>query len=536
MGPSHPATHGTVRMKVELEGETIVQADPEIGFLHRGFQKSCENVTWTQCLPYTDRLNYVSAMMNNFGFLNAVEKLIGLEIPERAQYIRVIGSELHRMHDHLTCVGAIGLELGGFSAFLYAIEARELIMDRVSRADRRAAHHQLRPRGRPQPRPARGLDREGPSSRWTRSKELARRGGRAAHAQPHLRGPHAGAPASSPPRTRSTSASPAPACAPAASTTTSARRSPYWVYDQLDFDVPVGENGDNYDRYLMRLEELKQSDRIIRQALEKIPAGPIIVDDWRIALPPKPEVYGTIEGVMSHFKLVMEGIPVPAGRGLRLHRGGQRRAGLVPGERRLAAGRTRSTCARRASPSCPGVPHMIEGQDAGGPDPHVRHDQHDRRRGRAVSENDGKKPTGDAQPPPKGAPTTHPAAKTGPSPSNPPPAPKLERPRAGTSTSPPRPSRPRRHPGRCASRAEEPGLRHLHRRRQGSGRQAGDEHDRGRQVGRLGHPLLLLPPAALHRGQLPHVPRRGVQRAQAGAGLPDADGRGRWSSRPRRPR
>src|SRR3954468_12987763 len=132
LGPSHPAMHGTVRMKVELEGETIVRADPEIGFLHRGFQKSCENVQWTQCLPYTDRLNYVSALMNNFGFLTAVENLIGLEIPERAKYIRVIGAELHRIADHLTCVGAVGLELGGFSAFLYAIEARELITDRVT--------------------------------------------------------------------------------------------------------------------------------------------------------------------------------------------------------------------------------------------------------------------------------------------------------------------------------------------------------------------------------------------------------------------
>src|SRR6516225_8921845 len=132
LGPSHPAMHGTVRMRVELEGETIVRADPEIGFLHRGFQKSCENVTWSQCLPYTDRLNYVSALMNNFGFLSAVEKLIGIDIPERAKYIRVIGSELHRIADHLTCVGAVGLELGGFSAFLYGIEARELIVDRVT--------------------------------------------------------------------------------------------------------------------------------------------------------------------------------------------------------------------------------------------------------------------------------------------------------------------------------------------------------------------------------------------------------------------
>src|SRR4051812_42543878 len=132
LGPSHPAMHGTVRMRVELEGETIVTADPEIGFLHRGFQKSCENVTWTQCLPYTDRLNYLSAIMNNFGFLKAVESLMGITIPERAQWMRVMAAELHRMQDHLTCVGAIGLELGGFAPFLYGIEGRELIMDRVS--------------------------------------------------------------------------------------------------------------------------------------------------------------------------------------------------------------------------------------------------------------------------------------------------------------------------------------------------------------------------------------------------------------------
>src|SRR5690606_3157077 len=132
MGPSHPATHGTVRMRIELDGENIAKADPEIGFLHRGFQKSCENVTWTQCLPYTDRLNYVSAINCNLGFLNAVEGLIGITIPERAQYIRVIASELHRICDHLTMIGATGMELGGFAPFLLGIEGRELLWDRVS--------------------------------------------------------------------------------------------------------------------------------------------------------------------------------------------------------------------------------------------------------------------------------------------------------------------------------------------------------------------------------------------------------------------
>src|SRR3954466_11570623 len=132
MGPSHPAMHGTVRMRIELEGETIMSADPEIGFLHRGFQKSCENVTWNQCLPYTDRLNYNSALCNNFGFISAVEKLIGMQAPERALWIRVIGAELHRIHDHLTAAGAVSMELGGFAGFLYGIEARELITDRVT--------------------------------------------------------------------------------------------------------------------------------------------------------------------------------------------------------------------------------------------------------------------------------------------------------------------------------------------------------------------------------------------------------------------
>ncbi len=125
LGPSHPATHGTVRIRIELDGETIVKMDPEIGFLHRGFQKSAESVTWTQVLPYTDRLDYVASMQNNFGYLTAVEALIGVEIPERAKYIRVVGAELHRLSSHLTTAGALSLELGGFGAFLYAIEARD---------------------------------------------------------------------------------------------------------------------------------------------------------------------------------------------------------------------------------------------------------------------------------------------------------------------------------------------------------------------------------------------------------------------------
>ena len=311
LGPSHPAMHGTVRMKVELEGETIVTADPEIGFLHRGFQKSCENATWTQCLPYTDRLNYLSALMNNFGFLNAVEKLLGIEIPERAQWIRTLASELHRMQDHLTCVGAIGLELGGFSAFLYGIEARELIMDRVAELTGARLTTSFGRVG--------GLNRdlpEGWQDKVLRSldkiRELATevdglltknrifvdrmRGTGVISREDALDFGFTGP------------------CLRACGVDYDVRKArPYWVYDRLDFDVPIGENGDNYDRYLLRIEELKQSERMIRQCFQKMPAGPVAVDDWRIVLPPKSEVYGTIEGTIAHFKLIMEGVQVPAG-------------------------------------------------------------------------------------------------------------------------------------------------------------------------------------------------------------------------------
>src|SRR2546429_6556518 len=132
LGPSHPAMHGTLRLTVTLDGETIVESIPEIGFLHRGFSKSSENSTWHQVLPYTDRLNYVSPILNNTGYIMGVEKLIGLKPTERAEYLRVVGGEISRICDHLTCIGAIGLELGAFTVFLYAIEARELLWDRIA--------------------------------------------------------------------------------------------------------------------------------------------------------------------------------------------------------------------------------------------------------------------------------------------------------------------------------------------------------------------------------------------------------------------
>jgi len=311
LGPSHPAMHGTVRMVLELDGETIAKATPEIGFLHRGFEKSCEASTWTQCLPYVDRLNYVSSLLNDFGFLMAVEKLLGVDIPERAKYIRVISGELHRMCDHLILVGAMGLELGAFTAFLYGLEARELIWDRLSELTGARVTTSF---GRPG-----GLERDMPEG-WGEKvlKTLDRVGELRAEIDGLLSRNRIFID-----RTRGTGVISRQdaldfgftgPCLRACGVPYDVRKAhPYLVYDRLDFDVPVGTSGDNYDRYAMRIEEMKQSDRIVRQALAQVKPGPVIVGDWRIALPPKDEVYSTIEGVMAHFKLIMEGMQVPAG-------------------------------------------------------------------------------------------------------------------------------------------------------------------------------------------------------------------------------
>ncbi len=311
MGPSHPATHGVTKFLVELDGETVTDAKIEIGFLHRGFEKSCENVTWTQVFPYTDRLNYVSSIVNNVGYALAVEKLIKLDVPERAKYLRVITSELHRICDHLTLVGATGLELGAMTIVIFAVEVRDLVWDRLTElCGARLTSNYCRIGGVARDIPEgwaektlKTLDRvaemrEEIAALLNRNRIfLDRTRGVGVISKEDaidfgFTGP----------------------CLRATGSAFDVRKaSPYLVYDRMDFDVPVGTNGDTYDRYLVRLEELRQSDRIVRQALQQIEPGEIIVQDFRYALPPKPLVYGTIEGVMAHFKQIMEGIKVPAG-------------------------------------------------------------------------------------------------------------------------------------------------------------------------------------------------------------------------------
>ncbi len=312
MGPAHPAMHGTVRMVLELSGETVDKVDIQIGYLHRAFEKMCERGTWTQCFPYVDRLNYVSPMLNNNGFAMAVEKLLGIKVPERCEYYRVILGELARICDHLTCNGASAMELGAFTPFLWFIKARDLIWDIFEEeTGARLTHSFSRVGGMAKPPTAgfkdqvRGalaavikLVQEGESLLLKNRIFIERLEG-VGRMSPEL----AIAYSWTGPCLRSTGVA------------YDVRKAhPYSVYDRFDFDVPVGTTGDNYDRYMVRLEEIRQSIRIIDQALKQMPdQGPINVDDPRVVLPPKDEVYTTIEATIQHFKIVMEGIKVPAG-------------------------------------------------------------------------------------------------------------------------------------------------------------------------------------------------------------------------------
>jgi len=353
MGPAHPAMHGIIRIETELDGEVIVDADVEIGYLHRAFEKDCEVGGWNNAIPYTDRLNYVSPLINNFGYAAAVEKLLGIDVTERCKYIRVIMSEISRVCDHLTCVGASSMELGAFTVFLYMIKAREFLWELVEdvtgarltisygrvggvKADlpdgfaekTRRAFKDVREVLAEVHRLLTGnrifMDRMVDVGALSREETIAY-----AITGPLLRA--VGVPFDV------------------------RRATPYFVYDRLDFEVPTQTAGDNYARYLVRMAEMEQAMRIAEQALDLIPGGPINVDfegnpidpatyvdqgkqgkteglllipitlspnlegqnrpqlervnahDKRVVLPPKETAYGSIEGLMNHFMLIMEG-------------------------------------------------------------------------------------------------------------------------------------------------------------------------------------------------------------------------------------
>ncbi|MPZ77539.1 MAG: NADH-quinone oxidoreductase subunit D [Deltaproteobacteria bacterium] len=311
MGPSHPATHGTIKFNLRLEGEKVLDCDVEVGYLHRGFAKSCEQVTWTQVIPYTDRLNYASPLINNVGYAMAVEKLIGAETPPRCQYIRVIVSELSRIFDHLTCCGMASSELGAITAGFYMIEAREMIMRIIENlTGARLTVTYVRIGGLKHDLPQDFADSVNRTFKIIRkllddcdrllsrnrifidrmsnigviSKEKA--------ISYSLTGP----------------------ILRASGVNYDVRKTnPYLVYDQFDFDVPLGTKGDNYDRFVCRIQEIEQSMKIVEQALKSLPVGPVWIEDPRFVLPDKEKVYNSIEGLMHHFKIIMEGIHVPPG-------------------------------------------------------------------------------------------------------------------------------------------------------------------------------------------------------------------------------
>jgi NADH-quinone oxidoreductase subunit D len=326
LGPSHPATHGTVRMNLRLDGETVLDADIEVGYLHRGFEKECESGLYYQAFPYTDRLNYVSPMINNVGYALACEKLFDIEAPLRAQYLRVIASEASRIADHLTCLGACAMELGAFTPFLYAVEARESAWDLLdAMCGARVTVNYVRIGG-----VSSDLPPEFPAlveEKLANVERLHKDFEDLLLANPIFRD-----------RMENTGVLPreelialgvtGPVLRASGVPLDLRRVSPYLVYDRLDFDVPVGEAGDNMDRFLVRCEEIRQSARLLRQCLGDLPEGEVDVDDPRVRLPGKGRVFGRMEELIAQFKLVTEGPRPPEGEVYQAVEGGNGELGF----------------------------------------------------------------------------------------------------------------------------------------------------------------------------------------------------------------
>jgi NADH-quinone oxidoreductase subunit D len=334
MGPSHPAMHGTVRIVLTVDGERIVKSDVQPGYLHRCFEKEAEYATYTQVFPYTDRLNYVSPMINNVGWAMACEKAMGIHasIPKRAEYIRTIVSEISRITDHLTCVGASAMELGAFTAFLYFLKAREWfyeLLEEISGA--RLTHSYVRVGGVNKDMPE-GWDDKVLHGLAQTDKVMVEVEGML-NSNKIFRDRMAGVGAIS--REDAIATGCVGPIARAAGVDYDVRKDyPYSIYPEVEFDVPLGTTGDCLDRYLVRIEELKQSIRILRQCFKQIPPasdavhGRFLIDDHRVALPPKHDAYNTIESMIRHFKFIMDGIKIPAGETYTFVEGGNGELGF----------------------------------------------------------------------------------------------------------------------------------------------------------------------------------------------------------------
>lgn len=337
-GPQHPAAHGVLRLVLELDGEVVQRADPHIGLLHRGTEKLAESKTFIQSLPYMDRLDYVSMMCNEHAYCLAIEKLMGIEVPERAQYIRVMFAEITRILNHLLWIGAHSIDIGAMTMFLYAFREREDLMDcyeAVSGARLHAAY--FRPGG-----VYRDLPDSMPqykASKIRNAKEIARLNeNRAGTMLDFIEDFTKRFPACvddyetlltdnriwkqrtvnigivSPERAKNLGMT-GPMLRGSGIAWDLRKTQPYDVYDRMDFDVPVGVTGDCYDRYLVRVEEMRQSNRIIAQCVQWLKAnpGPVITDNHKVAPPSRESMKSNMEELIHHFKLFTEGMHVPEG-------------------------------------------------------------------------------------------------------------------------------------------------------------------------------------------------------------------------------
>ncbi len=313
MGPSHPATHGVLRLRLEMDGEVITKAEPDVGYLHRGDEKIAENMTYNQFIPYTDRLDYLAPLANNVHYVLAVEKLLGItdDLPERCQYIRTICCELARVSAHLLGIGAFAMDTGAFTVFLHTFTEREKIYYLIeSLAGARFTTSYTRVGGLSRDLPEGWLDElsvfldeveinfDETETLLTRNPIfLDRTQGVGVITSeeaidfglsgPNLRG---------------------------SGVEHDVRKArPYMIYDRFDFDVPVGTTGDCYDRYAIRILEMRESVKILRQCIADIPDGPINVDDGKIVLPPKEKVMTNMEELIHQFMLVTQGQDAPVG-------------------------------------------------------------------------------------------------------------------------------------------------------------------------------------------------------------------------------
>jgi NADH-quinone oxidoreductase subunit D len=337
-GPQHPAAHGVLRLVLELDGEVIQRADPHIGLLHRATEKLAETRTWIQNVPYMDRLDYVSMMVNEHAYVMAIEKLLDVEVPIRAQYIRVMFDELTRLLNHLLWVGCHGLDVGAMAIFLYAFRDREDIFDMyeaVSGARMHAAYY----------RPG-GVYRDLPEQMPQYAKSAIRSEGSVKRLNENRNGSLldfienfsnrfpanvdeynnlltdnriwkqrlVGIGVVTPERALQMGFT-GPMLRGSGIEWDLRKKQPYEVYDKLDFDIPVGVNGDSYDRYLVRMEEMRQSNRIIAQCVKWLRAnpGPVMSDNHKVAPPSRVDMKTNMEELIHHFKLFTEGIHVPAG-------------------------------------------------------------------------------------------------------------------------------------------------------------------------------------------------------------------------------